>query len=159
MGQGVRWGDWLGHSFRSPHSHLASLVAQKVKNLVQSLVWEDPLEKGMQPTPVFWPGKFHGQRSLVDYSPWGRLTLSLSFTFGGQKLLLAMIFLVYLYGRRCFHFTTVLSILWIISFKPCKFWSLLGKHSLPCQGFLNFWGGNKTLGRQNLPQNTDKENQ
>ena len=25
-----------------------------------------------QPTPVFLPGKFHGQRSLADYSPWGR---------------------------------------------------------------------------------------
>ena len=25
-----------------------------------------------QPTPVFLPGKFHGQRSLVDCSPWGR---------------------------------------------------------------------------------------
>ena len=24
-----------------------------------------------QPTPVFLPGKFHGQRSLVDCSPWG----------------------------------------------------------------------------------------
>ena len=24
------------------------------------------------PTPVFLPGKFHGQRSLVGYSPWGR---------------------------------------------------------------------------------------
>jgi len=24
-----------------------------------------------QPTPVFLPGKLHGQRSLVDYSPWG----------------------------------------------------------------------------------------
>ena len=23
------------------------------------------------PTPVFLPGKFRGQRSLVDYSPWG----------------------------------------------------------------------------------------
>jgi len=23
-----------------------------------------------QPTPVFLPGEFHGQRSLVDYSPW-----------------------------------------------------------------------------------------
>ena len=22
-------------------------------------------------TPVFLPGKFHGQRSLADYSPWG----------------------------------------------------------------------------------------
>ena len=24
-----------------------------------------------QPTPVFLPGKFHGQRRLVGYSPWG----------------------------------------------------------------------------------------
>ena len=23
------------------------------------------------PTPVFWPGESHGQRSLVGYSPWG----------------------------------------------------------------------------------------
>ena len=24
-----------------------------------------------QPTPVFLPGKSHGQRSLAGYSPWG----------------------------------------------------------------------------------------
>jgi len=24
-----------------------------------------------QPTPVFWPGKFHEQRSLAEYSSWG----------------------------------------------------------------------------------------
>ena len=53
----------------------------------RSLGWEDPLEKGMLPTPVFLPGESHGQRSLVGYSPWTlkesntteRLTLSLSF--------------------------------------------------------------------------------
>ena len=39
---------------------------------VQSLGWEDPLEKGMQPTPVFIPWKSYGQRSLAGYSPWGR---------------------------------------------------------------------------------------
>ena len=56
----------------------ASLVAQMVKNLpamqeiqVQSLGREDPLEKGMVPTPVFVPGESHGQRSLAGYSPWG----------------------------------------------------------------------------------------
>ena len=37
---------------------------------VQSLGQEDPLEKEWQPTPVFLPGEFHGQRSLVCYSPW-----------------------------------------------------------------------------------------
>ena len=48
-----------------------------VKNLpemwetwVQSLSWKDPLEKEWLPTPVFWPGEFHGQRSLAGYSPW-----------------------------------------------------------------------------------------
>ena len=33
---------------------------------IQSLGWEDPLEKEQLPTPVFWPGEFHGL-----YSPWG----------------------------------------------------------------------------------------
>ena len=38
---------------------------------VRSLSQEDPLEKEMQPTLVFLPGKCQGQRSLADYSPWG----------------------------------------------------------------------------------------
>ena len=32
---------------------------------IQSLGWEDPLEKEMTTTPVFLPGKFHGQGSLA----------------------------------------------------------------------------------------------
>ena len=53
-------------------------MAQTVKHLptvqetqVQSLGWEDLLEKEWQPTPVFLPGKSHTRRSLVGYSPWG----------------------------------------------------------------------------------------
>ena len=38
---------------------------------VQSLGWDDPLKK-WQPTSVFLPEKFHGQRNLAGYSPWGR---------------------------------------------------------------------------------------
>ena len=30
-----------------------------------------PTEGKRQPTPVFLPGKSHGQRSLAGYSPWG----------------------------------------------------------------------------------------
>ena len=30
-----------------------------------------PWRRTWQPTPVFLPGEFHGQRSLVGYSPWG----------------------------------------------------------------------------------------
>ena len=55
----------------------ASLGAQMVKNLpatqetwIQSLDWEDPLEKGTATPPVLLPGESHGQRSLVD-CPWG----------------------------------------------------------------------------------------
>ena len=52
-------------------------VAQTVKNLlavqetwVRSLVWEDPLEKGMAIHSSIRGS--HGQRSLADCSPWGR---------------------------------------------------------------------------------------
>ena len=55
----------------------ASLVAQILKCLpamretwVRSLGQEDPLEKEWQTIPVLLPGKFHGWRSLVGYSPW-----------------------------------------------------------------------------------------
>ena len=30
-----------------------------------------PERKKWQPTPVFLPGEFHGQRSLVSHRPWG----------------------------------------------------------------------------------------
>ena len=33
---------------------------------VQSLGWEDHMEKERLPTPVFWPGEFH-----EPYGPWG----------------------------------------------------------------------------------------
>ena len=75
----------------------ASQVALVVKNKLANAgdirdvfdPWENPLEEEWQPTPVFLPGEFHGQRSLAGYIPWGhkesdmteRLTLSLSYTF------------------------------------------------------------------------------
>jgi len=36
---------------------------------VQSLGQEDPLEEAWQPSPIFWPGESHGQRSLAGYGP------------------------------------------------------------------------------------------
>ena len=53
---------------------------------VQSLSQENTWRREWQPTPVFLPGEFHGQRSRAGYSLWGRkeldmieqLTLSLS---------------------------------------------------------------------------------
>ena len=60
-------GEGIGYSLQFSW---ASLVAQMAKNppampemQVQSLGREDPLEKEMQPTPGFLPGKSHGQRT------------------------------------------------------------------------------------------------
>ena len=36
---------------------------------------EDPWRGKWQPTLVSLPGESHGQRSLVDYSPWSRKEL------------------------------------------------------------------------------------
>ena len=80
---------WPGefHGLYSPWGHKESdmtewlsfsLVAQMVKNLpamleisVRSLGQEDSWRREWQPTPVFLPGKSHGQRSLAGYSLWG----------------------------------------------------------------------------------------
>ena len=34
-------------------------------------IWKFPWRRKWKPTPVFLPGKSHGQMSLVGYSPWG----------------------------------------------------------------------------------------
>ena len=59
-----------------------SQVAQQVKNLLPNAgdvgdpgsiaVGKIPWSRKWQLTTVFLLGKFHGQRSLVGYSPWGR---------------------------------------------------------------------------------------
>jgi len=39
--------------------------------LIPGLVGKIPWRRKWQPTPVLLPGKFHGWRRLVGYSPWG----------------------------------------------------------------------------------------
>ena len=52
-------------------------MAQQVKSPAEiqetqeTWVGKIPWRRKWQPTPVFLPGKFHGQRSLAAYSPWG----------------------------------------------------------------------------------------
>ena len=69
-GSGKSAGEGIGYPVQYSW---ASLVAQLVKNLpvmwdtlVWSLGWEDPWRRERLPTPVIWPGEFHGL-----YSPWG----------------------------------------------------------------------------------------
>ena len=56
---------------------------------IQSLGGEDPLEKEMATTPVLLPGKSHGWRTVVGYSPWGLKELDttqrLHFHFTGER--------------------------------------------------------------------------
>ena len=81
-GSGRSTGEGIGYLFQYSW---ASLVAELVKNLpamqetwVQSLGWEDPLEKGKATPPVFLPRESYGQRSLTGYSPWGYKTLDIT---------------------------------------------------------------------------------
>ena len=57
-------------------------MAQVVKRLptvwrpgLDPWVGKFPWRRKWQPTPVFLPGKSHGGRSPVGYSPWGRKEL------------------------------------------------------------------------------------
>ena len=45
---------------------------------LQSLGRKSPQRRKWQPTPVFLRGKFHGQRSLAGYSPWGHRELDMT---------------------------------------------------------------------------------
>ena len=55
----------------------ASLVDHTVKKLLAKAssfdpwVWKIPWRREWLPALVFLPGESHGQRSLVDYNPWG----------------------------------------------------------------------------------------
>ena len=88
-GSGRPSGEGTGYPFQYSW---ASLVAQLVKNLpavretwVRSRVGKIPWRRERLPTPVFWPGGFHGL-----YSPWGRkesdmtVRLSLSLLKNGK---------------------------------------------------------------------------
>ena len=78
----------------------ASLVAQKVKRLpamqetrFDPWVRKIPWGRKWHPTPVLLPGKSHGQRSLVGYSPWDHKELDtterLHVSFTWKKLYLS----------------------------------------------------------------------
>ena len=48
-----------------------------------------PWRREWLPTPVLWPGEFHGQRSLAGYIPWGHKEVDiieqLSLSGGGEE--------------------------------------------------------------------------
>ena len=71
------------HGVSKSQTRLSNFTYQMVKRLpamwetrVCFLGQEYPLEKEMGPTPIFLPGKSHGLRSLVGYTPLGRKELN-----------------------------------------------------------------------------------
>ena len=59
------------------YSTIALSHVLEICNLVTCIKW--------QPTPVFLPGKSHGQRSLLGYSPWGQQRVRYSLVTKQQK--------------------------------------------------------------------------
>ena len=72
----IRWPEFWSFSFSiSPsNEYWTSLVAQMVKrqSTMRERVGKIPWRRKWQSTPGLLPGKSHGQRSLVGYSPRGR---------------------------------------------------------------------------------------
>ena len=98
----------------------ASLVVQMVENLpamqetqVQSLSQENTWRREWQPTPVFLPGEFHGQRSRAGYSPWNLkesdTTEQLTYTYWCVflKLLLSLVSVWWKYYRMMCYCTSL----------------------------------------------------
>ena len=75
--KGAKSGTWLRDWITTPEIQ-ASLVVHGKESTCQCRklqfdLWvrKIPLRRKWQPTPVFLPGKSHGQRSLEGYHPWG----------------------------------------------------------------------------------------
>ena len=71
---------WSGLPFPSPEDLPHPGIKLRFSTLQADALTSEPPGKTQegsqwrrkwQPTPVFLPGEFHGQRILVGYSPWG----------------------------------------------------------------------------------------
>ena len=106
-----------------------------------------PWRRAQQHIPVFLPGEFHGQRSLVGYSPWGRKELDTM----EQLILLLLLFCwkdqdreiwsqaLDLKGIRSPQYWRWVE-LWVLSLLPTlPFASVAPLPCLPCVGESILW--------------------
>ena len=63
------WTSWASHVVQCKES--ACQCRKCKRRRFNPWVRRIPWRRKWQPIPVFLPGKFHGQRSLAGYSPWG----------------------------------------------------------------------------------------
>ena len=60
---GDEWAPWAALVIKNPPAN-----AEDIREMGQTLGGEDPWKRAWQPTPVFFPGEYNGQRSLLGYS-------------------------------------------------------------------------------------------
>ena len=82
---------------------LPTMWETQVQSLVRKILWR----RKWQPTPVLLPGKSHGWRSMVGYSPWSRKELDktkqlhfLFFNFSLSKFVIYLSFTVLIPKRK-----------------------------------------------------------
>ena len=56
-----------GGSGKNPPVNAGDVRDERFDLWIRKIPWR----RKWQPTPVFLPGKFHGQKSFTGYSPWG----------------------------------------------------------------------------------------
>ena len=102
-----------GLSFNLVHCFLCYTKCSDGKELWQyrrsrfdPWVGKIPWSGKWQPTPVFFPGAFHRQRSVVGYSPWGHKESDTIewLTLAVQKLLIVT-FVIFVYFCFFFHYS------------------------------------------------------
>ena len=84
----------FGHSFSGGSDGKASVNNAGDLGSINPWVRKIPWRRKWQFTPVLLPGKSHGQRSLVGYSPWGRKELDTTERLGFHFLPRCMCLLI-----------------------------------------------------------------
>ena len=89
-----------------------------MQNLVRSLGLEIPWRREWQPTLVFFPGEFHGQRSLAGNSSWDQkvkhINCKYMFTKAHTWMFLAALFVIAKNWKQ-----STFSIIWWIDYSKC----------------------------------------
>ena len=100
-----------GSSVRGlPRWHCSKASCLPMQEAQEMWVWfldgEDPLEEKMATHTSILPGKFHGQKSQVGYSPWGVKESDTTDTQVSQQVSICCIFIIF-----CFPYIIYLCIL------------------------------------------------
>ena len=85
-----------------------------------------PWSRAWQPTPVFLPEKYHRQRSLAGYSPWGHKELDMT---GASEHAYQTLFM-----RQCVHITyiCIYKHMWVTkSWTRLSNWTHTHTHTIP----------------------------